>query len=155
MIRWNRSGGTAVPQRAMTSGGLCTRLNHRPGRRVVDLNSSVAQRNNLWNPANLIATGVDAPGLLCSAEFSSNVQVICAGDSVTFTDQSFNGVTSRDWSFPGASPSTGSDPAPERVVPAGSGLLQRAARTALHEGLPRMGRLPAGQLRLHSGSWSE
>lgn len=80
-------------------------------RMLAALNSSVAQRNSLWTPSNLIATGVDAPGLLCSAEFSSNVQVICAGDSVTFTDQSFNGVTARDWSFPGASPSTGTDPA--------------------------------------------
>jgi PKD repeat protein len=76
-------------------------------RMIAALNSNTAQRNNLWSTSNLIATGVAGNDILCAAEFSSNLQVICAGDSVTFTDLSFNGVISRDWSFPGASPSVG------------------------------------------------
>ncbi len=78
-------------------------------RMLAALNSNVAQRSNLWSPANLIATGVAGNDILCAASFTSNVQVICAGDSVTFTDLSYNGVTTRDWSFPGAQPATASN----------------------------------------------
>lgn len=78
-------------------------------RMLAALNSSTAQRNNLWAPANLVATGVAGSDILCAADFMSNVQVVCAGDSVTFTDVSYNGVTSRDWAFPGAQPATSTD----------------------------------------------
>lgn len=78
-------------------------------RMLAALNSNTAQRNNLWLPSNLIATGVAGNDILCAADFSSNVQVVCAGDSVTFTDLSYNGIISRDWTFPGASPSTATD----------------------------------------------
>lgn len=64
------------------------------------LNSPIAQRNNLWTPANLAATGTD--GLvdqLCEAKFESDKRVICQGDSVLFKDVSSHGVISRLWSF--------------------------------------------------------
>ncbi|WP_186279960.1 M43 family zinc metalloprotease [Fluviicola chungangensis] len=64
------------------------------------LNSSVAQRNNLWTPANLAATGTDdLNNQLCEAKFEASKQIICQGDSVLFKDVSSHGVTSRLWTF--------------------------------------------------------
>lgn len=64
------------------------------------LNSPVAQRNNLWTPANLAATGTDdLTNQLCEAKFETAKRVICQGDSVLFKDVSAHGVTSRLWNF--------------------------------------------------------
>jgi PKD repeat protein len=68
-----------------------------------------AQRYNLWTTANLSATGVSLPAVLCTADFSNNTPngIVCAGDSVTFTDNSWNGTpTSWSWTFPGGTPGT-------------------------------------------------
>ncbi|MNJ83030.1 Pregnancy-associated plasma protein-A [compost metagenome] len=66
------------------------------------LNSSVAQRNNLWSVSNLNATGTnDLSFQLCEAKFETGKQVICQGDTVIFTDVSSHGVTNRLWSFSG------------------------------------------------------
>lgn len=70
------------------------------------LNSSTAQRNNLWTASNLAATGTDGPGDLCEAKFSSNTRAICVGQSVEFTDESYHNVVGRSWSFNGGSPAT-------------------------------------------------
>jgi PKD repeat protein len=64
------------------------------------LNSPVAQRNNLWTPGNLAATGTDeVTNLLCEAKIEASGQVVCQGDSVVFNDVSFHGVTARLWTF--------------------------------------------------------
>ncbi len=64
------------------------------------LNSPVAQRNNLWTPANLAATGTDdLTSQLCEAKFETAKRIICQGDSVLFKDVSAHGVTSRLWNF--------------------------------------------------------
>lgn len=64
------------------------------------LNSSVANRNNLWQQANLIATGTDdGTYYLCAAKFESDKQVVCVGDSIQFTDLSYHGIQSREWNF--------------------------------------------------------
>lgn len=64
------------------------------------LNSSVAQRNNLWTPANLAATGTDdLSDQLCEAKFEASRKTVCQGESVLFKDVSSHGVTSRLWSF--------------------------------------------------------
>jgi PKD repeat protein len=66
------------------------------------LNSTVANRNNLWSPANLIATGTDTvSNALCNINFESDVMLVCEGDSVTFWDKSYHKVISRVWSFEG------------------------------------------------------
>ncbi|HEY0030087.1 MAG TPA: M43 family zinc metalloprotease [Bacteroidia bacterium] len=77
--------------------------------------SSVAQRYNLWTPANLTATGISTPAVLCLADFQSNDldNSICQGDSVSFTDLSWNGdPTSWSWTFAGGTPSTSADSVP-------------------------------------------
>jgi len=65
------------------------------------LNSTVANRNNLWQPANLAATGVDGSVTICEADFIADKTVICEGQSVTFTDKSYHDVTGREWTFSG------------------------------------------------------
>ena len=76
------------------------------------LNSGTSQRNNLWSSSNLAATGLTTAPVLCAAEFSSTDHVVCAGVGITFTDQSYHGVSSRTWEFPGGNPATSSEPNP-------------------------------------------
>ncbi len=66
-----------------------------------------SERYKLYTTTNLAATGVSLPAVLCQADFSSNStsSVICAGDSVTYTDNSWNGTPlTWSWTFPGGSP---------------------------------------------------
>ncbi|MBX7094889.1 MAG: T9SS type A sorting domain-containing protein, partial [Flavobacteriales bacterium] len=73
------------------------------------LNSGIAGRNNLWSPANLIATGTDGTSSLCAAEFSANKTIVCVNQSITFTDNSYHGVTQRNWTFSGGNASSLTD----------------------------------------------
>ncbi len=72
------------------------------------LNSSIAGRNNLWQTANLIATGVYTTAPLCKADFISNKTMVCpSASSVTFTNTSYHGTfTSVEWIFQGGTPAT-------------------------------------------------
>lgn len=66
------------------------------------LNSSVANRNNLWQPENLVATGTDdGTFYLCAAQFESDKQIACVGDTIRFYDLSYHGIQSREWNFSG------------------------------------------------------
>lgn len=79
------------------------------------LNSPNGQRNNLWTSANLSATGLSLPAVLCKADFQSNnsINTVCQGNSLTFTDLSWNGSpTSWNWTFQGGTPATSSDSLP-------------------------------------------
>ncbi len=73
------------------------------------LNSSVANRNNLWQPSNLVATGVSTPAELCTADFQADANSVCEGQTITFIDKSYHGVTGRTWTFPGGTPSSSID----------------------------------------------
>ncbi len=66
--------------------------------------SSVGGRNNLWTTQNLIATGADGNLNLCETDFTSDKRAICAGETVQFSDISFNVVNGWSWSFPGGNP---------------------------------------------------
>ena len=73
------------------------------------LNSPIAGRNNLWQTANLIATGVYTTAPLCKADFVSNKKVICPTNQVIFTNTSYNGsITSYNWKFEGGIPAISS-----------------------------------------------
>jgi len=61
--------------------------------------SSVAQRNQLSTPSNLAATGVEGDMILCESIFTVDEQVICEGDSVLFTDESYHDVLTWEWDF--------------------------------------------------------
>ena len=66
--------------------------------------------------SNLSATGTNDLILdVCppTASFAANVQTICEGGSITYTDDSWGGdATSWDWSFPGGTPSASTEQNP-------------------------------------------
>lgn len=95
----------------------CSRMytNGQKARMVAAINSSVGQRNELWQVSNLNATGVLQSPTLCTANFTADNLVICEGESVDFTDISYNAVTGWNWTFTGGTPSTGTN-ATETVV---------------------------------------
>jgi len=70
------------------------------------LQSSTGGRNNVISASNLLATGADGNVYLCKAEFSADKTSICAGDQITFTDESFNAVNGWTWNFQGGVPLT-------------------------------------------------
>jgi PKD repeat protein len=80
------------------------------------LNAAAGGRNNLWQRANLVATGTDGSATaVCSpvSDFSVNRTFLCEGDSLQFSDLSWQGQPSSwSWSFPGGTPSSSSDSFP-------------------------------------------
>lgn len=74
------------------------------------LNSPVANRNNLWSPTNLMATGTDDLSYyLCQVKFEANKRIACVGDIITLSDISVHGVESRLWDIPGGQLSSTND----------------------------------------------
>jgi len=63
-------------------------------------------RANVISAANLTAVGASTPLTLCTAKFSTPRTVICAGESITFTDESYNVATGWTWTFTGGSPAS-------------------------------------------------
>ena len=93
-------------QNYMEYSYCCKMFTHGQGDRMVAaLTSTVAERNNLWQPENLVITGVLEEPQLCMALFQSDEREVCAGSTVQFTDVSYFGVTQHFWSFPGGTPS--------------------------------------------------
>lgn len=83
------------------------------------LNSTIGQRNNLWQVQNLIETGVyPENNELCKVAFSSDNKVICEGQTVTFFNDSYEGpFDSLAWTFNGGNPSSSSDENPVVTYP--------------------------------------
>lgn len=92
----------------------CSKMftNGQKARMHAALNSPTAGRNNISSSGNLIKTGVGEPEILCKAEFDANINVVCPGQSVDFTDYSFHSPTGWNWTFPGGTPSTSTDANP-------------------------------------------
>jgi PKD repeat protein len=74
------------------------------------LNSTVSERNHLWQQSNLIGTGTNvlvASNCKPHADFHPNHPMVCEGGTIQFTDNSWGGtVTNRTWTFYGGTPST-------------------------------------------------
>jgi hypothetical protein len=73
-------------------------------RMIAALNSWAGSRNTLWILPTLQSTGILAPVSLCAADFTAypNAASLCAGESITFRDASYNArPTSWLWGFPG------------------------------------------------------
>ncbi len=68
--------------------------------------SSTAGRNQIITASNQAATGINTTPTLCTAKFSTPRTVICAGETITFTDESYNAATGWNWSFTGGSPAS-------------------------------------------------
>lgn len=75
---------------------------------LADINFLVS----LVSLANQTATGVDAPAVLCQASFFSDRQLVCAGNDINFSDDSFFNVTGWSWTFEGGTPNLSSDQNP-------------------------------------------
>lgn len=74
--------------------------------------STVGGRNNLWSISNLEEVGaIDNPPL-CKTDFVADKQVICAGESINFSDRSYNSVSGWEWNFEGGSPASSTDKNP-------------------------------------------
>lgn len=76
------------------------------------LNSSSGGRNNLWTTANLNLTGATGVLALCKADFFADKTTVCVGESIQFTDDTYNAVTGWNWSFPSGTPSASTDQNP-------------------------------------------
>ncbi|MEZ4889643.1 MAG: M43 family zinc metalloprotease [Crocinitomicaceae bacterium] len=77
---------------------------------------STGGRNNIWTTANLNAVGAVANPPLCKADFSADKRVVCVGQTVNFTDMSYNlPVASWSWQFQGGTPATSTDQNPSVV----------------------------------------
>lgn len=79
------------------------------------ITSNTAQRSSLWTTANLAATGISTPAVLCQANFITNNtnNVICEGGSIQYTSTSWNGTpTSWNWTFSGGTPASSTDSTP-------------------------------------------
>jgi len=67
-------------------------------------------RTTIWQTSNVTATGCDSgyvsPPCPAVADFTSNGQTICVGNSVLFINRSLNKPTSYQWYFPGGTPAT-------------------------------------------------
>lgn len=74
--------------------------------------SGIAFLADLVSLANQTATGVLLPAALCQADFYSNQQVICAGNTVDFFDASYFNVTGWNWTFEGGTPASSTDQNP-------------------------------------------
>ncbi len=83
----------------MFTDGQASRMN-------TAINSNTADRDNLWTASTLASTGADGPGVLCEALFSSDETVICAGQDINYSDESFFNVTGWTWSFEGGTPAS-------------------------------------------------
>jgi PKD repeat protein len=76
------------------------------------LSSPIAGRNNLVSATNLLATGVDLPDALCAVDFRAENTILCTGQSVQFSDQTYHSATGWQWHFEGGTPSTSTDQHP-------------------------------------------
>ena len=68
--------------------------------------SGVGGRNNLWSTSNLNATGLNTTPSLCEVGIRVERDLVCGGDNIQYFDESYNNITSWNWSFPGGSPAT-------------------------------------------------
>lgn len=112
----NTEGWTSCNLNGITCGSLdnvqnymdysyCSRMftKGQSTRMRVALESIIAERRTLWQPATLAATGVDK---LLAIDFEVENPIVCFGSPVQFTDASFYNQDTWNWTFNGANTST-------------------------------------------------
>lgn len=73
-------------------------------------------RSNHWSATNLTNVGAVANPPFCAANFFAERYTICEGETLNFTDDSYNGtVTGWDWTFTGGTPAVSTDQNPAIV----------------------------------------
>ena len=68
--------------------------------------SSIGGRNNIWTTNNLNATGLNSSPSLCAVDIRVERDLVCEGDNIQFFDESYNNITSWNWTFPNGFPSS-------------------------------------------------
>jgi PKD repeat protein len=74
--------------------------------------SSIGGRNNIWTINNHNATGLNSTPTLCAVDIRVERNLVCGGDNIQFFDESYNNITSWNWTFPNGSPSSSSQQNP-------------------------------------------
>ncbi|AEA43212.1 M43 family zinc metalloprotease [Fluviicola taffensis] len=74
--------------------------------------STTAGRNQIITASNHAATGINSAPTLCKAKFSTLNRTICAGQSIQYSDESYNAATGWTWTFTGGSPASSSSQNP-------------------------------------------
>ena len=80
--------------------------NGQKNRMRAALVSGVGGRNNISSTSNLNATGLNTTPSLCEVGIRVERDLVCGGDNIQYFDESYNNITSWNWSFPGGSPAT-------------------------------------------------
>lgn len=90
----------------------CARMFTEGQRLRVDgaLNSSIAQRNNLWQTSNLALTGAYPSNNLCHADFHVPRQVCCVDEYISLEDASYHSPVAWNWDFGNGDISTVQNP---------------------------------------------
>ena len=68
--------------------------------------SSIGGRNNIWTTNNHNATGLNSTPSLCAVDIRVERDIVCGGDNIQFFDESYNNITSWNWTFPNGTPSS-------------------------------------------------
>ena len=68
--------------------------------------SSIGGRNNIWTTNNHNATGLNSTPSLCAVDIRVERDIVCQGDNIQFFDESYNNITSWNWTIPNGSPSS-------------------------------------------------
>ena len=86
--------------------------NGQKNRMRAALQSSVGGRNNVVSTSNQTATGLNTTPSLCAVDIRVERDIVCGGDNIQFFDESYNNITSWNWTFPNGNPSTSTDKDP-------------------------------------------
>ena len=70
------------------------------------ITTSNTGRANLITASNLAAVGADGNVYLCQANFTVPKQVVCVGEALQFSDESYNAASGWNWTFQGGNPAT-------------------------------------------------
>ena len=118
-ILWENTCGVLANVENYMDYSYCSKMftQGQADRMRAALLSSIAGRNNLWQPSNLLAVGAVNPAL-CKADFTTQRVVVCEGDTVHFDDQSHSGVVAWKWDFDGQNASSLTDEHPYVVYDA-------------------------------------
>ena len=86
--------------------------NGQKNRMRAALQSSVGGRSNVVSTSNQTATGLNTTPSLCAVDIRVERDIVCGGDNIQFFDESYNNITSWNWTFPNGNPSTSTDKDP-------------------------------------------
>jgi PKD repeat protein len=110
--------GTSLPANVenIMSYSSCVKMFTNDQKDIVD-NTFQDYRNVLISNSNLNATGTQAAGIVSNckpiADFKSNTQIACQGESIDFIDLSYNGTPNNwNWTFNGGTPASSSEQSP-------------------------------------------